>query len=270
VNGIPETTHRNVETLPFGDAQLLAEKLEREGDEIAAVLTEAVMSNCGLVRPPDGYLERVRQLTREHDVLLILDEVVTGFRMGPQGAQGHYDLDPDLAVFGKALANGYPNAAVTGHRDIMEFIEADSEKASFSGTFSGNPLVIAATKACLEEVQDIGDSGYERFLNRGQRLVEGLREIGADMGHEVFVPDFAGYTYLHFHDGETDPETWTEWRQVDRHVNFDTYRQFAAEMIGQGVYFIPRVGRINISHAHTDEHINQALEAAKTAFERVR
>jgi len=174
-NGIPESTVENAETLPFGDADLLERKLERDGDEIAAVVTEAVASNCGLIRPPEGYLSDVRRLTREHDVLFILDEVVTGFRMGLHGAQGQYGIDPDLAVFGKAMANGYPNAAVTGHAEVMEFLEANPEKASFSGTFSGNPLVVAATKACLERLESIGQEGYEEFHARGLRLVEGLR-----------------------------------------------------------------------------------------------
>lgn len=267
--GVPETTMETVETLPWNDAGLLAEKLDRCGDEIAAVVTEAVMSNGGLLRPRDGYLDRVRELTREHDVLLILDEVVTGFRMGLHGAQGYYDIAPDLAVFGKAMANGYPTGALAGREEVMRFLRERPGKAPFYGTYTGNPLALAGTKANLEHLQSIGTDGYGSFLDRGQRLVEGLREIAADAGHDVFVPDFAGYFFMHFTDGETDPAEWSDWRDVDRHVHVEKYKAFARAMIGEGVLFLPKFGRINMTHAHTDAHVEDTLEAAKTAIEAV-
>ena len=268
-NGIPETALSAVETLPFNDPELLAEKLARDGDEIAAVITEGVMSNCGLVWPSSGYLSTLRELTREHDVLLILDEVVTGFRMGLGGAQEYFDVTPDLAVFGKAMANGYPNAAVTGRREIMETIRPHPEGVAFSGTFSGNPLVVAATRANLEALDDLGSEGYRRFHELGDRLVEGLREVCADAGHSVHVPDFAGFTYLHFTDGESDPDDWRDWRDVSRHTDGDKYETFARAMIGEGIFFVPRVGRINLTHAHEPHHVDEALEAAKTAIAHV-
>lgn len=265
-NGIPKTTLDGVDTLPFNDPELLAEKLERDGDDIAAVITEGVMSNCGLIWPSAGYLSTLREVTRDHDVLLILDEVVTGFRMGLGGAQEYFDITPDLAIFGKAMANGYPNAAVTGRREIMQTIRPDSEGVAFSGTFSGNPLVVAATRANLEGLRDLGTDGYRRFYATGDRLVDGLREICRDAGHSVFVPDFAGFTYLHFTDGESDPDDWRDWRDVSRHTDGAKYETFARAMIGEGVFFVPRVGRINLTHAHEPTHVDQALEAAKSAI----
>ena len=265
--GVAATAADEVEVLPWNDADLLAETLERRGDEIAAVITEGVLSNSGLLYPHDGYLAALRRLTDEHDVLLILDEVITGFRVDLRGIQGLYDLEPDLAVYGKALANGYPCAAVSGRAEVMDFIGGGPDRADFMGTFSGNPLVVAAAKANLEALGEIGEAGYERFQARGQRLVEGLREIATDAGHDVFVPDFAGFSHVYFVEGETEPEAWTDWRDIARHDDATKWGRFAAAMIDRGVYVVPRpFGRFNLSHAHTDEHVDVALEAAKGAF----
>jgi len=267
--GIPEQTLDSVEVLPWNDTELLAQKLEREGDEIAAVITEGLMSNGGALRPTDGFLQDIRDLTREHNSLMILDEVVTGFRMGLDGAQGYFDIEPDLAVFGKALANGYPTAALTGREEVMRHLNEEPSGAPFYGTYTGNPLALAGAKVNLEALSEIGDAGYDEFLARGQRLVDGLREIATDAGHDIFIPDFAGYFFMHFTDGETDPTQWTEWRDVDQHVQQDKIKQFSRAMIGEGVYFLPKFGRINMTHAHTDEHVTETLEAAKTAIQAV-
>jgi glutamate-1-semialdehyde 2,1-aminomutase len=268
-SGVPSRKMDVVETVSWNDADLLAERLERDGDEIAAVVTEAVMSNSGLVWPEPDYLAEVRRLTHEHDVLLVLDEVVTGFRMGLTGAQGYFDIEPDLAVYGKALANGYPSAALTGRAEIMDFIRAGPDGATVMGTFSGNPVAVAAAKATLEELQNVGQAGYDDLFDLGDRLVTGLREILTDAGHDVFVPDHAGFTYVHFTDGRTDPGSWTDWRDVNAHTLPQKYPAFAAEMMGEGIFMPPKVGRINLVHAHTDEHVDAALEAATVAAERI-
>ena len=267
--GVPRETMETVESIPWNDVELLEEKLEREGDDIAAVMTEAVMSNSGLLWPEDGYLDELRRLTREHDVLFILDEVVTGFRMGLHGAQGYFDVDPDLAVFGKAMANGYPCAALCGREDVMRFLESGPDRSTFMGTFSGNPLVVTAAHANLELLQEVGEEGYEKLYDRGQRLTAGLREILGDADHDVFVPKFAGFFAIHFLDGGGDPAHWREYRDIGPHTDPAAYSRFAAAMMGEGIFLPPKTGRINLMHAHTDEHIDAALEAAKVASEYV-
>ncbi len=265
-NGVPTATMDTVEAIPWNDPSILEERLERQGDEIAAVITEGVMSNSGLLWPRDGYLRELRRLTERHDVLLILDEVVTGFRMAIDGAQGYFDLEPDLATFGKGLANGYPAAALTGTAPVMEFIETAPDKATFMGTFSGNPLVLAATRANLELLQEIGQSGYEDLFSKGEQFCAGIRDIAADAGEDIFVPEFAGFTAIHFVEPDTHPEQWQDWRDIGGKPDADRYEKFAAEMIGQGYFFPPKTGRINLMHAHTDEHIDGVLEAAKAAM----
>lgn len=268
-NGVPKKVLETVESVPWNSIELLEERLERDGDEIAAVITEAVMSNSGLLWPREGYLEELRRLTREHDVLFILDEVVTGFRMGLHGAQGFFDINPDLTILGKAMTNGYPCAALAGRREIMEFISGDPSKATFMGTFSGNPLVVAAAKANLEQLSDIGTDGYEELRGKGDRLTDGLREIITDAGHDVFIPNNAGFFCIHFTDSESNPETWTNWRDIGNRTDPEKYNQFASAMIGEGIFITPKGDRINLMHAHTDAHIDEALEAAKSAIELV-
>ncbi len=267
--GIPQETMDTVESIPWNDIELLEEKLEREGDEIAAVMTEAVMSNSGLLWPEDGYLDELRRLTREHDVLFILDEVVTGFRMGLQGAQGYFDIEPDLTGFGKAMANGYPCAALCGREEVMRFLESGNDKSTFMGTFSGNPLVVAAAHSNLKLLQDVGEQGYQELYDRGERLTTGLREILSDAGHDVFIPEFAGFFAIHFLDGGNDPSTWSEYRDIGPNTDPEAYSRFAAAMMGEGIFLPPKTGRINLMHAHTDEHIDAALEAAKVACDNV-
>ena len=264
--GVPGQTLETVESIPWNDPVLLEEKLEREGDEIAAVITEGVMSNSGLLWPQHGYLEDLRRLTREHGVLLILDEVVTGFRMGLHGAQGYFDVDPDLSIFGKAMANGDPCAALTGREDVMRFLEAGTDKATFMGTFSGNPLVVAAANANLESLKDVGQSGYADLYEKGERLTAGFREILTDAGHDVFIPEFAGFFCLHFTDGESDPSQWHDWRDISPHIDVESYQRFGSRMIGEGIFLPPKTGRINLMHVHTDEHVDRALEAAKESI----
>lgn len=263
--GIPARSMDTVTTVPWNDAGLLAEKLERQGDEIAAIITEAVMGNSGLIWPADGYLTELQRLADVHDVLFILDEVITGFRMGLHGAQGYFDLEPDLAIFGKALANGYPCAAIAGKRDVMEFISYETGKANVMGTFSGNPLAVAGVKGNLEVLHALGEAGYEEFYATGERLTHGLREVFSDADEDVYIPPFAGFTYIHFLDGDTDPTGWTEWRDMATHVDAERYESFASEMVARGIFMPPKPGRINLMHAHTDAHVDAVLEAAKEA-----
>lgn len=263
--GVPEEKLDVVESIPWNDIDLLEEKLEREGEDVAAIVTEAVASNSGLLWPKAGYLQELERLADEHDVLFILDEVVTGFRMGLHGAQGHFDLEPDLAIYGKAIANGFPCAALTGKAEVMEFIDGDPNGGTFMGTFSGNPLVVAATKANLGILQELGTSGYDDLYRRGERLTDGIVEILGDTGFDVFIPDFAGFFCLHFHDGESDPNDWSEYRDLAPHTNDDLFKQYAAVLIDEGIFIPPQPGRINLMHAHNDQHIDAMLEATKVA-----
>lgn len=264
-NGIPETTLRSVESIPWNDIELISNFLQRKSDSIAAVITEATMSNSGLIWPNSDYLSKLRELAREHDVLFILDEVVTGFRIGLGGAQEFFDITPDMAIYGKALANGYPISAITGTNEVMEYTRPDPDKGNVMGTFSGHPISVAAAKGNLEILDSTGPKGYEKMRGRGENLFNGMVDILKDDGHNVYAPRFAGFSFLHFLKDNTNPNDWTEWRDVYGETDKSAYESFAGGMIGQGIFLPPKTGRINLTHAHNDDHIEAALEATKIA-----
>jgi glutamate-1-semialdehyde aminotransferase len=151
----------------------------------------------------------------------------------------------------------------------MDFIDSEPDGRTFMGTFSGNPLVVAAAKANLEILADMGESGYEELYRRGERLTAGLEEILTDAGFDVFKPEFAGFFCLNFHDGETDPETWTEYRHVDAHVDAGPIKEFAAGLINQRIFVPPQTIRINLVHAHTNKQVDVMLDAAKVSAARL-
>jgi len=267
VTGIPSDAYEHTEVLPWNDAALLEEKMREEGDQIAAVITEAVLSNGGLAWPTEDFVQELDRIAGMNDVLLVLDEVVTGFRMGLRGAQGYFDIDPDLTIFGKALANGYPVSAVTGKSEIMNFISGSPDTASTLGTFSGNPLVLSAAKESLGLLSELGERGYDEFRERGDELVAAIREIFDDSPHHGHVTDFAGFFYVYFTNSETD--TLNDWRDIEEVVVFDRHHDLWKELRDEGVLIPPQFGRLNLTHAHTDADIEIIREAVKSALERI-
>jgi glutamate-1-semialdehyde 2,1-aminomutase len=145
--GLPRGVEDNLIILPWNDADALEATLRREGDAIAAVLTEPVMCNTGCILPRPGYLEAMRELTARHGVVLIFDEVITGFRLGLAGAQGRLGIRPDLSVFAKGLGGGFPVAAMGGRADIMKLVAEG--RVSMAGTYTANGIAISAANATL-------------------------------------------------------------------------------------------------------------------------
>src|ERR1700681_398594 len=173
--GLPPGLAEQLIILPWNDIDALREAVSREGENIAAVLTEPVMCNTGCILPEPGYLEAMRAITAACGILLIYDEVITGFRLNIAGAQGHYGIRPDLSVFAKGLGGGFPVAALGGRKDIMDLV-ADGT-VSMAGTYAANTIAVAAAHAALDELTE--PVVYERLNKRCGRLFAGLeREIG--------------------------------------------------------------------------------------------
>ena len=148
--GIPPSTFDDVVLSPWNDVAALEAVLTRHGHELAAVITEPIMANMGCILPRDGYLERMRELTHDYGALLILDEVVTGFRYAPGGCQEYYGVEPDLSTFGKALGAGFPVGAVTGPRSILERMGWGEHMVLHYGTFNGHRLTMKVIAANLD------------------------------------------------------------------------------------------------------------------------
>jgi len=164
--------------VPFNDPAAVEAAFEAHGDDVAAVLTEPVLANVGIVEPAEGYLERLRRLCDEHGALLVFDEVITGFRVGGlAGAQGAYGVTPDLTTFGKVVGGGFPVGALGGRVDVMESLTPVGDVFQ-SGTFSGHPVTMAAGLATLEYAEREGVYGH--LADLGDQLRSGLRDLVAD------------------------------------------------------------------------------------------
>ena len=233
--------------LPWNDAEMVRKTIEAHPGEIAAVIMEPIMCDSGPILPKPGYLQAVRDITREHGVVLIFDEVITGFRASLGGAQGYYGVTPDLATFAKAIANGYPFGAVAGKREIMECgIHA-------SGTFNGNPIGTAAALATIEELSKPGV--YEHFDQLAGEFREGVGKLAKKYGRKIYFRHIGSICVLAF-GYEEDPEDFRDWLGK---ADIPFYRAFVEKCEQYGVRFTDRRGREYLSAQHTSEDIRRTL-----------
>ena len=250
----------DVIVLPWNDLAVLEETLGRRADEIAAVIMEPIMCNTGCILPREGYLEGVQQVCRREGIVLVFDEIITGFRVGLSGAQGLYGVTPDLATFGKAMAGGFPVSCLAGKRELMEMI-ADG-RVNHSGTFNSNVMAMAAALATVSRLEQAGV--YEHLRKLGIRLRDGLRQVIDDAGIEgqVVGPGPA------FHVGFSDAAPIHDYRSFLRYNDMGRCQQFASLLLEEGVRSIPR-GMWYLSTAHTERDIEFTLESAKSALQRL-
>src|ERR687893_308821 len=182
--GVTQSVAANTLTVPYNDAASLEEVFAEHGADIAAVIVEPVVGNMGCVPPREGYLQALRDVTRRHGALLILDEVMTGFRLARGGAQELYGVTPDLTTLGKIIGGGLPVGAYGGRRDLMEQV-APAGPVYQAGTLSGNPLAMTAGLAVLRRLRD--RSVYERLEEAGRRLTEAMSGAAREAGVETFT-----------------------------------------------------------------------------------
>lgn len=253
--GMPAGVEQSLIILPWNDIDALREALEREGDNIAAVLTEPVMCNTGCILPKPGYLEAMRDLTRKHGVLLIMDEVITGFRISLGGAQGHYGITPDLSVFAKGLGGGFPVAAMGGRRDIMALVEQG--RVSIAGTYNANGIAVSAANATLDILAQPGM--YDRLHAVSDRLREGLTRIIHDLRAPAHVVGVGPVLQLWF-----SRHPIHNYRDAVRHSDDNAFRHWWEGMLNRGVMFHPGAfENLFVSFAHTEADVDQTLAAAR-------
>jgi glutamate-1-semialdehyde 2,1-aminomutase len=256
--GQSEAVLGDVIVLGWNDLERLEDAFREHGGEIAGVIMEPVMCNSGVVPPAPGYLEGVRRLCSEHGALLIFDEVITGFRLGIDGAQGRFGVTPDLATFAKAIAAGFPLSAIAGRRDVMELVYTAG--VVHGGTYNGNVQSLAASLAGLTELQRDEGAAYRRMEANGARLRDGLKEIADRNGVAAIVQGFGPIFALAF----TDEEAITDYRSAQR-VDLDRRSAFAQAMMDRGVRPTTR-GTWFMSAAHSEADIDETLEAAEAAM----
>ena len=253
--GMPKGVEENLIILPWNDAQALADAIAREGDQIAAVLTEPVMCNTGCILPKAGYLEAVRELTHKHGIVLIFDEVITGFRLGLAGAQGRLGIKPDLSVFAKGIGGGFPVAAMGGRADIMALVANGT--VSMAGTYSANGIAIAAANAALDELNTPGL--YEKLDAVSDELRLGLSKVLRDAGLPAYVVGVGPLMQVWFAKAEIH-----NYRDAERHADQQIFRRWWEGMLARGVLFHPGAyENLFVSTAHTQADVTATLAAAK-------
>lgn len=260
--GVPASTASNTITAPFNNLAVLKEIFAQHGDDIAAVIIEPVAGNMGVVPPEPGYLEALREITREYGALLIFDEVMTGFRVAYGCAQSLYNIDPDLTCFGKVIGGGLPVGAYGGKRAIMEHV-SPAGPVYQAGTLSGNPLAMTAGITTLKELAKPGV--YQELERKSAKLAQGFAEAAAEAGIAV-SQNRVGAMFCTFFTSEKVVDFDTACTS-----DTDQYAQFFRAMLDQGVYLAPsQFEAVFMSTAHSDEDIEYTIEAAKKAFKAIK
>ena len=258
--GIPPATFDDVVLAPWNDVGVLERIMQRHGQDLAAVITEPVMANMGCILPREGYLQRLRELTREYGALLILDEVVTGFRYAPGGCQEYYGIRPDLSTFGKALGAGFPVGAVAGPRAILDRMRWGPNMVLHYGTFNGHRLTMKVIAANLDLLS--ADGAYRKLHALGDAAIAGLRDVFRQYKIKAVVQGFGPMFQIYF----TERDVVHDYRDYCTHVDKERYSRFVHRLLNHGIYMTPSNGlHWIISTAHTEADIEELLEAADYA-----
>ncbi|HAR6111705.1 TPA: glutamate-1-semialdehyde 2,1-aminomutase [Staphylococcus pseudintermedius] len=258
--GVPEGTAKNTITVPYNDLEAVKYAFEEFGDDIAAVIVEPVSGNMGVVPPINNFLQGLRDITKENDALLIFDEVMTGFRVGYNCAQGYFNVIPDLTCLGKVIGGGLPVGAFGGRKEIMDHI-APSGDIYQAGTLSGNPLAMTSGYMTLSQLTS---ESYDYFNELGDMLEEGLTEIFAK--HQVPLTVNRAGSMIGFFLNEGPVTNFKEANQSDLELFGQLYRELAE----QGIFLPPsQFEGMFLSTAHTKEDIEKTLYAFDVALERL-
>ena len=264
--GVPARVVEQTLVVPYNDLDAVERLVRERGREIACVIVEPVAANMGVVPPRPGYLEGLRAVTEKAGILLIFDEVITGFRLAPGGAQERYRIEPDLTTLGKILGGGLPIGAYGGREEIMDRI-APAGDVYQAGTLAGNPVAASAGIAMLEALAPSGAGGaagadpYARLEEISARLERGLRSAIEETGTEARVTRVGSLLTLFFGTGE--PVDWSSVSGADT----KRYGRFFHKMLEAGVYLPPsQYEAWFVSLAHTDEIIEATIEAARQSL----
>ncbi|WP_298636367.1 glutamate-1-semialdehyde 2,1-aminomutase [uncultured Umboniibacter sp.] len=260
--GVPADLAKYTLTLEYNNAEAVRALFAEQGDSIAAIIVEPVAGNMNCIPPVPGFLECLREVCDQSGAVLIIDEVMTGFRVSLTGAQGHFGVQADLTCLGKVIGGGMPVGAFGGKREIMEHI-APLGPVYQAGTLSGNPVAMAAGLKTLELIATEGF--YDELNRKTQRLVKGV-QAAADKHGIPFTTNSAGSMFGFFFN---EADNVTNYQQVMNGDN-DRFNRFFHAMLEEGVYLAPACFEAGfMSQAHTDEDIDATIAAADRAMERI-
>jgi len=256
--GVPAETVGHTIVLDYNDLSGVEKTFNQLGDEIAAVIVEPVAGNMNLVAPKADFLITLRNLCTKHGSVLIFDEVMTGFRVGLECAQGMYHIKPDLTTLGKVIGGGMPMAAFGGRRDIMQNL-APLGAVYQAGTLSGNPVAVASGLATLKQVQQV--DFYKNLGDKTRQLTDGLVTIAKKHGIDFCAQSIGGMFGLYFRNNI--PTSFAEVMESDK----EAFNRFFHAMLNEGVYFAPSAFEAGfVSSAHTNVEIDKTFAAAEKIF----
>ena len=259
--GVPAELARLTVSLPFNDLEAVGAAVKRFGDQIAAIIVEPIAGNMGVVLPAEGFLEGLRRVTRENDILLIFDEVITGFRVSPGGAQELYSIMPDLTCLGKIIGGGLPVGAYGGRRDIMSRVAPDGNIYQ-AGTLSGNPLAMAAGMATLMILKN--KEIYTKLEQRSRFLFSGLIDVAKNAGVDIVINRAGSMGSIFFGKGPVVDFDSVKGTETSKYTSF--YR----DMLAQKVYLAPSpFEALFFSLAHNNEILKKTIDSAFNSFKRL-
>jgi glutamate-1-semialdehyde 2,1-aminomutase len=261
--GVPGQTGETVLVTPFNETARAVEMIERHAHELAAVIIEPLQR---VLLPEPGFLQAIRDVTRKHRIVMVFDEIVTGFRIAWGGAQERYGVIPDLACYGKAVSGGFPLAFVAGSAEVMSVLDArnrpKSEVVWATNTLNGNPVCAAAALAALDALSQSGV--YEHLHRIGSRLRSGMVEAGQRHGYAVQAPGEDAVWGIRFTDRKP-LRTWMDLTTADKDLGW----RWSIELMKRGLLVNPNE-KFYISIAHTDADVEQTLEIVDEAFATLR
>jgi len=260
--GVPASVAADTITLTYNDSESVSTLFAEIGEQIACIIVEPVAGNMNCIPPVPGFLETLRQVCDQYNSVLIFDEVMTGFRVGLNGAQGVYNIKPDLTTLGKIIGGGMPVGAFGGQRKIMECL-APLGPVYQAGTLSGNPVAIAAGLKTLELIAQPGF--YDALTAKTEKLTSGLKERAQQAGIALTTNSVGGMFGLFF-SAEQQVTTFAQVMQCDQAL----FKRFFHAMLDAGVYLAPSAFEAGfVSAAHSDEDLDKTLEIAEIIFNRL-
>ena len=257
--GIPESFAKETLVLPLDDRALLDQTLQEHGHDIACIIIEPVPANNGLLLQDKSFLECLRKKCHKYGVLLLFDEVISGFRVGFEGAAGHYDIQPDIITYGKIIGGGMPVGAYGGSHEVMSHIAPDGPVYQ-AGTLSANPVAMAAGHAALQQLLEPGF--YERLEAKTRKFVAGIRQYADEKGYEMQVQQIASIFWIAF-----SRDKIVRASQIDPQ-SMDKFKILHHELLQRGVYLGPsgyEVGFVSAAHAESD--LEEAAGKMKEALD---
>ena len=259
--GVPRSTTANTLTAPYNDLESVKALFAENPDAISGVILEPIVGNAGFIQPEPGFLEGLRELTKEHGALLVFDEVMTGFRISYGGAQAHFGVTPDLTTMGKVIGGGLPVGAYGGRKDIMEMVSPAGPMYQ-AGTLSGNPLAMTAGIKTLELLKQPGS--YERLTATTEKLIAGIKEAAQSAGLPITGGSVSAMFGFFLCDGPV--RNFEEAKATDA----ERFGKLHRAMLERGVYLAPSAFEAGFtSLAHSDDDIEATLNAFRESFAQI-